>query len=324
MTGDAIEIFLPYQAHLNGPEEFHGCCGAAFVTVLHAIGCPRARYKVGCATVARRQGTLLYRPGASVRRSQSRDGMKKILIYPYQLWVWLVFAPYLAFSTLFFALSALVLVLFFGPRTASTIAGVTWSRLICFTTPVFVKAVGKENIQKGQSYVVVANHQSLYDIVVLYGWLGIDIRWIMKKELRKVPGLGIACEKIGHIFIDRSNSKRAIESLDSAKQKLVDGTSVIFFPEGTRSKTGELGGFKKGAFKLASDLGLPILPVTIAGTREMLQTKSLLLFPGKVTMTVHPPMATDTDTPSDLMARTREVMATALQPAASADNIRVR
>ncbi len=245
--------------------------------------------------------------------------MKKILILPYQLWVWLVFAPYLAFSTLFFALVALVFVLFFGPKAASTLAGVTWSRLICYMTPVFVKAVGKENIAKGQSYVIVANHQSLYDIVVLYGWLGVDIRWIMKMELRKVPGLGIACEKIGHIFIDRSNTKRAIESLDSAKQKLVDGTSVIFFPEGTRSKTGELGRFKMGAFKMASDLGLPILPVTISGTREMLQTKSLLLFPGRVTMTVHPPLVTDTDSQSELMSKTRGVMQSALHSGSQSD-----
>ena len=97
-------------------------------------------------------------------------------------------------------------------------------------TPVFVGAVGKENIAAGQSYVIVANHQSIYDIVVLYGWLGVDFRWIMKKELRKVPGLGIACEKIGHIFIDRSHSKKAMESLNEAKGKLRNGTSLIFFP----------------------------------------------------------------------------------------------
>jgi 1-acyl-sn-glycerol-3-phosphate acyltransferase len=154
----------------------------------------------------------------------------------------------------------------------------------------------------------VANHQSQYDIVALYGWLGIDFRWVMKQELRKIPALGYASEKIGHIFIDRSNTKKAMESLENAKAKIKDGTSVIFFPEGTRSKTGELGKFKKGAFKMACDLGLPILPVTINGTREIIQTKSLLLYPGKALITIHAPIPTTDKTDSALMEEARLVM----------------
>lgn len=238
--------------------------------------------------------------------------MKRILIYPYQLWAWLVFAPYLALSTFFFAVLALILTTFTGPRAASLLAGVPWSRLICYMTPVLVRRRGRENIEKKQSYIIVANHQSQYDIVVLYGWLGVDFRWIMKKELRKVPALGLASEKLGHIFIDRSNSKKAVQSLDEAKKKIVNGTSVIFFPEGTRSKTGDLGVFKKGAFKMACDLGLPVLPVTISGTREIIQTKSLLLFPGKATMTIHPPVSPVGKSESELLTEVREIMAAAL------------
>ena len=235
--------------------------------------------------------------------------MKRILIYPYQLWVWLVFAPYLALSTLLFAIFAMILIPIAGPRIAGRVCGGVWSRLICYMTPVLVRKRGRENIAPKQSYVIVANHQSQYDIVVLYGWLGVDFRWVMKKELRKVPALGLASEKLGHIFIDRSNTKRAVESLEQAKRTVVDGTSVIFFPEGTRSKTGELGSFKKGAFKMACDLGLPILPVTITGTREIVQTQSLLLFPGRARLTIHPPVSSEGKTDLDLMREVRAIMA---------------
>ena len=79
--------------------------------------------------------------------------------------------------------------------------GIVWSRFNAWITPMLVTTRGLEKIDRKQSYVVVSNHQSQYDIFVLYGWLGIDFKWVMKQELRKIPGLGIACEKIGHIFI---------------------------------------------------------------------------------------------------------------------------
>jgi len=176
-----------------------------------------------------------------------------------------------------------------GPKAAS-VFGVVWARLNSWVTPILVQIRGRENIDKAQSYVIVSNHQSQYDIFVLYGWLGIDFKWVMKIELRKVPALGIACEKIGHIFIDRSNTEAALHSLDEAKSKIVNGTSVIFFPEGTRSKDGNLGRFKKGAFKMALDLDIPILPVTISGTRAILPTKTIDIFPGRAYMTIHPPV----------------------------------
>ena len=239
--------------------------------------------------------------------------MKRILIYPYQIWVWLVFAPYLGLSTLLFGLLALLTIPIVGPKLAGRLCGGAWSKLICYMTPVFVSCRGKQNIEKKQSYVIVANHESQYDIVVLYGWLGVDFRWVMKKELRKIPILGFASEKLGHIFIDRSNTKKAIQSLEQAKATIQNGTSVIFFPEGTRSTTGELGVFKKGAFKMACDLGLPVLPVTISGTRSIVATKSLMLFPGKATLTVHPPVSSEGKSESELLSEVRGIMAAALR-----------
>jgi len=153
-----------------------------------------------------------------------------------------------------------------------------------------VEVLGRENIDAKQSYVIISNHQSHYDIFVLYGWIGIDFKWVMKASLRKIPFLGPACARLEHIFIDRSNSRAAITSINRAKEKIVNGTSVIFFPEGTRSSTEEMIPFKKGAFRFALDLEIPILPVTIVGTRNILPRGTMNLFPGKVTMVIHPPV----------------------------------
>jgi 1-acyl-sn-glycerol-3-phosphate acyltransferase len=216
--------------------------------------------------------------------------MKNILHLLYQPYKWLFFGPYLVLSTLFFGSLAVVLVYITNPRIASLIGGAIWARLIAYLTPIFVRVVGRENIEKKQSYVIVCNHQSHYDVIVLYGWLGVDFRWVIKSELRKVPGLGIGCEKIGHIFIDRSNTKAALAAINAARNQIVDGTSVIFFPEGSRSRNNELGRFKKGAFKMAFDIKIPVLPITIIGTKNILPPKTIRLLPGKVKMIIHQPV----------------------------------
>jgi 1-acyl-sn-glycerol-3-phosphate acyltransferase len=180
---------------------------------------------------------------------------------------------------------------------------------------MLVHVTGKENIDKNRSYVIISNHQSMYDIFLIYGWLGIDIKWVMKKELAKIPGVGFGSKKVGHIFLDRSNSRVALESLNDAKRKLVKGTSVVIFPEGTRSPTGQPGNFKKGAFKLALDLGLPILPITIIGTRKVLPSGSIDLRPGKVSMIIHKPIDIslyNEEKMKELMDKSRAVIAAPL------------
>lgn len=214
--------------------------------------------------------------------------MRKILVVLYQPYKWLVYVPFLILSTLVFGAIAVILSTLVNQKVGSFIGGAVWSRLNGYMTPIFVKVIGKENIDRTQSYVIVPNHQSHFDVFVLYGWLGIDFKWVLKQELRKVPGLGIGCEKVGHIFIDRSNHEKAIASINAARKKIVNGTSVIFFPEGTRQATGTLGEFKKGAFKFAIDMGLPLLPVTILNTNKILPPHSLNLLPGRATMIVHP------------------------------------
>lgn len=234
--------------------------------------------------------------------------MRKLLVVLYQPYKWLVYVPFLILSTLTFGAIAVILSTLVNQRVGSFIGGAVWSRLNGYMTPIFVKVIGKENIEPTQSYVIVPNHQSHFDVFVLYGWLGIDFKWVLKQELRKVPGLGIGCEKVGHIFIDRSNHEKAIASINAARKKIVNGTSVIFFPEGTRQATGRLGEFKKGAFKFAIDMGLPLLPVTILNTNKILPPRSLNLLPGRATMIIHPKIDTSgysDENIEELMMKTR-------------------
>jgi len=215
--------------------------------------------------------------------------LKKMLRLLYQPYKYLVFVPLFFLNYFFFAGLFLILVLI-NPRLTRIVIGFSWSRINSILTPMCVSVTGRRNIEKGRSYVVISNHQSHYDIFVLHGWLFIDIIWVMKQELRKVPLFGMVCAGTEQIFIDRSNREAALQSLENARGRLTDGTSVIFFAEGTRSKTGEMGEFKKGAFRMAMDLGLPILPVTISGTEKILPAGTFNLFPGRARLAIHPPI----------------------------------
>lgn len=217
---------------------------------------------------------------------------KKIAFILYQPYKYLFLIPFIFINTILFGVIALLFATLFNQRIGSYFGGVIWSRVNAFFTPMLVKVKGKEHIQKGTSYIVVPNHQSLYDIFALYGYLGLDVKWVMKKELAKIPGLGFGSKKVGHIFLDRSNQRAAVKSLEEAKKRLVNGVSVVIFPEGTRSKTGKLLPFKRGAFKLAKDLELPLLPVTINGTRKIMpHSSSVNILPGKVSIQIHKPIS---------------------------------
>jgi len=230
----------------------------------------------------------------------------------YKIYAWLIFAPIVGISTCFFGGMAVLLTFILKPRMVANLCAKPWARVNSWATPMLVKVIGRGNVDPRQSYVIVSNHQSQFDIFVLYGWLNIDFKWVMKQELRKVPFIGISCERLGHIYVDRSNREAALASINAAKQRIVDGTSVLFFPEGTRSRNNTMRPFKKGAFRMALDLQLPILPVTIQGTREILPSDTTDLYPGRATMIIHPPIAIDEYDHANLealMARTREVIA---------------
>lgn len=247
--------------------------------------------------------------------AQRKETLMPLLRRLYKIYAWLVFAPVLGLSTVILGTAVLPLLFFLPPPVVARLCARPWARINSFVTPMRVTLEGRERIDPRQSYVIVSNHQSHFDIFVLYGWLDIDIKWVMKQELRRVPVIGIACDRLGHIYVDRSHHEAALASINAAKRRITGGTSVIFFPEGTRSRDGRLRPFKKGAFKLALDLGLPILPITISGTRDILPSDTLDLFPGRARMVIHPPLPVTGYTPETLpalMQRTREIIAAAL------------
>ncbi|NNJ64321.1 MAG: 1-acyl-sn-glycerol-3-phosphate acyltransferase [Xanthomonadales bacterium] len=241
--------------------------------------------------------------------------MRSILFWPYQLYAWLIFVPLVSLLTLIFSALTIVSAALINPHFASRVFAVTWARLAAFLTPIRVDVEGAENAQRQRSYIVASNHQSQYDILVIYGWLKLDLKWVMKKELRKIPGIGIGCEKAGHIFVERRNPKKAAQVINEALERLGDGIGILFFPEGTRSPDGRLLPFKKGAFRTAIDSQFPLLPVTVVGTRDILPARSLALFPGRARLVIHPPIETTGKTVEDLdglMAEAREVINSAL------------
>ncbi len=219
-----------------------------------------------------------------------RGPLRRTLRLLYQPYKWLLFLPLLILSTCFFVGLGVIIIFILNDRVANRTTGVWWARFNSFITPMLVTVLGREHIEKKKSYIVVSNHQSHYDIFVLYGWLGIDLKWVIKKELRKVPVFGYAAEKGGNVLIDRSNPKEAYADLERARSRITGGTSLIILPEGTRSRDGSLGEFKKGAFQIALDLGLPILPVSITGTRRILPPGTFDLFPGRAVMRIHEPV----------------------------------
>lgn len=231
----------------------------------------------------------------------NRFKWRSFQVQAFQLYKWLIVIPGFVLLTVVFGTTAILSSYIMSAKSAS-FNGVLWARFTALLACMRLNVVGRENVDAKQSYVVVVNHQSAMDIIALYGWLGIDFRWVMKQEIRKVPFLGYACYRVGHVYIDRKNREAAIKSLETAKGQIHSGTSVLFFPEGTRTSTSEVQSFKKGAFKMALDLGLPVLPITLNGADYVMPNKTLKLMPGTVDMTIHPPISTEGMTEDNIEA----------------------
>jgi 1-acyl-sn-glycerol-3-phosphate acyltransferase len=199
--------------------------------------------------------------------------------------------PFALFLTLFISLATLLSTLVLR-RNSASVQGLAawWARSIASASGVSVAVEGRELLDSGKPYIFAANHQSQIDIFALQGFLGVDFRWLAKKELFKVPIWGPAMRRAGYIPIDRSHGREALKSLDEAAQKIAAGTSVIIFPEGTRSKDGKLQDFKAGAMLLAIKSGVDIVPVAIAGTHAVLPKGKLLTTPGKVNIRIGKPI----------------------------------
>jgi 1-acyl-sn-glycerol-3-phosphate acyltransferase len=189
--------------------------------------------------------------------------------------------------------------------------GKFWARMNLFLAGAGVRVTGIDNLRKGASYIIMSNHQSQFDVWSLIGYLPLQLRWVMKKELRKVPIFGLGCERMGHIFIDRHNPDKSHKELQAIKDKFSKGASVVFFPEGTRSPDGKLLVFKKGGFVMSLQTGIPILPVTVNGSRLLLPKDSSKFRPGTIEIVIHEPVPVtgySYDSRDALMAHVRKVI----------------
>ncbi len=189
----------------------------------------------------------------------------------------------------------------------------SWTRIVLIISGVRVVVRGKENINVNNGpFVVVFNHQSYVDIPVIVQALPLQLRFIGKRELLKVPFFGSTASRSGHIFIERSDRNDSLKGLREAGSAMRElGVSVVMAPEGTRSTTGDLLPFKKGTFILALEAGLPILPVIIQGTREIMPKNSYTSSGGTARLTVCKPIPTSDYAYADrdlLLEKVKDVM----------------
>ena len=192
-----------------------------------------------------------------------------------------------------------------------------WAWLILVTTGVRTSARGVELVDRSAPYVFVSNHQSIYDIPVLFVALPVQLRIIAKASLGRFPVLGWHLRWTGHLLVDRART--GVSTLKQVGRMMRRGHSLIVFPEGTRSRDGRVGRFRRGLFLLAIEAGLPVVPVAVAGTRHVMRKGRLTTCPGDVALVVHPPLPTDGLTRADagaLAERVRDLIAASVAAAA--------
>ncbi|MDR0973227.1 MAG: 1-acyl-sn-glycerol-3-phosphate acyltransferase [Prevotellaceae bacterium] len=211
-----------------------------------------------------------------------------ILYYVYAV---VVALPIFLLLTILTALVTIIGSLVGDARVWGYYPGKVWSILVCFILLIPVRVYGREKVKKGTSYVFVANHQGAFDIFLIYGFLGRNFKWMMKQSLRNIPLVGKACEAAGHIFVSRSASKKVLDTIAQAEHSLVNGVSLVVFPEGARTYNGCLTPFKRGAYQLADDLQLAVVPMTINGSFEILPRTRKWLRPHRLTLTIHDPIS---------------------------------
>ncbi len=203
---------------------------------------------------------------------------------------WLVFAgPVFLLLTILTALSTTIGSLLGYSRIFAYYPGRYWSKATLLIALCPIKVKGKEHLpdRKG-AYVVMANHQGAFDIFMMYGYLGLPFKWVLKEGIRKIPLVGKACEAAGFIYVDEKKPSSIQRTISDAQRVLSEGSSIFIFPEGSRSKTGRMSRFKKGGFVMASALNAPIIPISLDGSFDALPTGKIIPRPRRLTLTVHP------------------------------------
>lgn len=189
----------------------------------------------------------------------------------------------------------------------------SWSKRILWLSGVRVVVHGSDNVAPGVRYIYAANHTSLFDIPVILAYVPDNVRIMYKQELEKIPVFGWGLRISPFIAINRERSREAASTLEDAVASMQSGSSVLVFPEGTRSKDGSLGAFKRGAFTMAVRSGRPILPMSIQGAHRIIPAGSLRLRGGTVTVTLHRPLAVPEqatrEQEKEMMSAVREIIA---------------
>ncbi|MDL2303265.1 1-acyl-sn-glycerol-3-phosphate acyltransferase, partial [Dysgonomonas sp. OttesenSCG-928-D17] len=215
--------------------------------------------------------------------------MKKVVLFLYQLFI---FAPIFVLATIITAVTVMIGCLIGNRNFWGYYPPRLWGKLACRLALCRIKVVRHANLDPDKSYVFIPNHQSAYDIFLIYGYLNQNIKWVQKQELRKIPFVGKASEIAGHVFVDQSNLKSMKDTIAKAEAQLGEGASMVIFPEGARTKTGKMGRFKRGAFIIAKEMNLPVVPVTVNGPYDLMKMKTYLINPCTLELIVHEPVST--------------------------------
>jgi|SRR5271157_3439896 len=195
----------------------------------------------------------------------------------------------------------------------------TWSWLILKSSGIRVRVEGLENARLNETAIYCVNHPSAMDIPILFVNLPVQFRFVAKRELFSWPFLGWHLRRSGHIAVDRGRPRGAMKSFDDAAKKIRSGVSVVMFPEGTRSRTGDLLPFHAGTFHLAILSGVPVVPITLNGTRYVHKPDGYHVRAGQTEMIVHPAIPTAGLTKDDvykLSAQVREQIVSRMRPLA--------
>ena len=218
-------------------------------------------------------------------KTLSDPGVKRGLIYAYRYFLVLVF-------TVFWGTLGTVLGLTDRSGDGAVWVARNWVSWILRGCGIRVIVEGLENVDVNRPHVFMCNHQSVMDIAALVQTIPVGFRFVAKRELARIPFFGWALALGGHVLIDRGDRPRAIRSLERASGQIRSGTNVIVFPEGTRSKTGELQSFKKGGFHLAIAAQVPVVPVTVSGSQRITPKHSLRIESGEVKIRYGKPIPT--------------------------------
>ncbi len=204
--------------------------------------------------------------------------MKELKAKLFTIWCW----TGCAFSTIFWGTSSIIGSLFSGTGMFQHFCMRRWAKDNLLLSRARVHIEGLENIDPDRPMIFVANHSGLHDILSLAAFLPIQFRWVAKKSLFRVPFMGWHMRRSGYIPIDRDNPRSAARSIVQAASEIRNGISAIAFPEGTRSRTGDLGAFHSGAFALALRAGVPLVPVSLEGSHRVILPKTLKVHPGVI------------------------------------------